>query len=130
MRVIEQARVASTDVFLPGVNGMSIWTKNMFLAEDRILCFELVAKANASFPPLRTAQDSKLMMSIVGEMGPWLRQAGQGRDVSPFEFVIPRHVLTTDLASAATFRRPPPSSSVSAVAGSMDLSLVSQINCG
>ncbi|KAL8281055.1 hypothetical protein RQP46_006413 [Phenoliferia psychrophenolica] len=29
-----------------GVNGMSIWTKNMFLAEDRILCFELVAKAN------------------------------------------------------------------------------------
>ncbi|KAM0753153.1 chitin synthase [Meredithblackwellia eburnea MCA 4105] len=29
-----------------GINGMSIWTKNMFLAEDRILCFELVAKAN------------------------------------------------------------------------------------
>ncbi|KAK4056773.1 hypothetical protein OIO90_002325 [Microbotryomycetes sp. JL221] len=29
-----------------GVNGMTIWTKNMFLAEDRILCFELVAKAN------------------------------------------------------------------------------------
>ncbi|KAG0150823.1 hypothetical protein CROQUDRAFT_37815 [Cronartium quercuum f. sp. fusiforme G11] len=29
-----------------GVNGMNIFTKNMFLAEDRILCFELVAKAN------------------------------------------------------------------------------------
>ncbi|GAA6028478.1 hypothetical protein JCM8097_007048 [Rhodosporidiobolus ruineniae] len=29
-----------------GTEGMSIWTKNMFLAEDRILCFELVAKAN------------------------------------------------------------------------------------
>ncbi|KAG6853182.1 hypothetical protein C0991_006292 [Blastosporella zonata] len=29
-----------------GINGMSIFTKNMFLAEDRILCFELVAKAN------------------------------------------------------------------------------------
>ncbi|GAA5981736.1 hypothetical protein JCM11641_004230 [Rhodosporidiobolus odoratus] len=29
-----------------GTDGMSIWTKNMFLAEDRILCFELVAKAN------------------------------------------------------------------------------------
>lgn len=25
---------------------MSIWAKNMYLAEDRILCFELVAKAN------------------------------------------------------------------------------------
>lgn len=29
-----------------GLNGMGIFTKNMFLAEDRILCFELVAKAN------------------------------------------------------------------------------------
>ncbi|KAF7367307.1 hypothetical protein MSAN_00792800 [Mycena sanguinolenta] len=29
-----------------GINGMSIFRKNMFLAEDRILCFELVAKAN------------------------------------------------------------------------------------
>ncbi|KAJ7655266.1 chitin synthase [Mycena polygramma] len=29
-----------------GINGMSIFQKNMFLAEDRILCFELVAKAN------------------------------------------------------------------------------------
>ena len=29
-----------------GINGMSIFEKNMFLAEDRILCFELAAKAN------------------------------------------------------------------------------------
>jgi chitin synthase len=27
-----------------GIYGMNIFTKNMFLAEDRILCFELVAK--------------------------------------------------------------------------------------
>lgn len=29
-----------------GINGMGIFEKNMFLAEDRILCFELAAKAN------------------------------------------------------------------------------------
>ncbi len=32
-----------------GVNGMNIFTKNMFLAEDRILCFELVAKAGSKW---------------------------------------------------------------------------------
>lgn len=32
-----------------GVDGMNIFTKNMFLAEDRILCFELVAKAGAKW---------------------------------------------------------------------------------
>lgn len=32
-----------------GVNGMTIFQKNMFLAEDRILCFELVAKHGESW---------------------------------------------------------------------------------
>jgi cellulose synthase/poly-beta-1,6-N-acetylglucosamine synthase-like glycosyltransferase len=32
-----------------GIYGMNIFTKNMFLAEDRILCFELVAKAGAKW---------------------------------------------------------------------------------
>lgn len=32
-----------------GINYMNIFKKNMFLAEDRILCFELVAKRNASW---------------------------------------------------------------------------------
>ena len=30
---------------MKGIYGMNIFTKNMFLAEDCILCFELVAKA-------------------------------------------------------------------------------------
>ncbi|KAJ5895587.1 chitin synthase-domain-containing protein [Penicillium taxi] len=32
-----------------GIEGMSIFKKNMFLAEDRILCFELVAKAGCQW---------------------------------------------------------------------------------
>ncbi|KAK4699893.1 chitin synthase, partial [Phenoliferia sp. Uapishka_3] len=32
-----------------GTENMSIFAKNMYLAEDRILCFELVSKANASW---------------------------------------------------------------------------------
>jgi len=32
-----------------GIHGMNIFTKNMFLAEDRILCFELVAKAGCKW---------------------------------------------------------------------------------
>ncbi|KAJ5241572.1 chitin synthase, partial [Penicillium citrinum] len=32
-----------------GIEGMNIFKKNMFLAEDRILCFELVAKAGYSW---------------------------------------------------------------------------------
>ncbi|KAI9452078.1 chitin synthase [Russula earlei] len=32
-----------------GIYGMNIFTKNMFLAEDRILCFELVAKAGCQW---------------------------------------------------------------------------------
>ncbi|RAR00376.1 chitin synthase [Stemphylium lycopersici] len=32
-----------------GIDGMNIFKKNMFLAEDRILCFELVAKSGAKW---------------------------------------------------------------------------------
>lgn len=32
-----------------GVHGMGIFQANMYLAEDRILCFELVAKQNDSW---------------------------------------------------------------------------------
>ena len=32
-----------------GIDGMNIFKKNMFLAEDRILCFEVVAKAGSKW---------------------------------------------------------------------------------
>ena len=43
--LLNQAAVADR-LGKKGIYGMDIFTKNMFLAEDRILCFELVAKAN------------------------------------------------------------------------------------
>lgn len=48
-----------------GVYGMNIFTKNMFLAEDRILCFELVAKANAKWT-LTYVKPSKAETDVPG----------------------------------------------------------------
>ena len=39
-----------------GIDGMNIFKKNMFLAEDRILCFELVAKAGQKWYVLSTCR--------------------------------------------------------------------------
>lgn len=45
-----------------GINGMNIFQKNMFLAEDRILCFELVAKQGARWR-LAYVKPSKVSLS-------------------------------------------------------------------
>jgi chitin synthase len=48
-----------------GILGMDIFTKNMFLAEDRILCFELVAKAGAKWT-LTYVKPSKAETDVPG----------------------------------------------------------------
>lgn len=47
-----------------GINGMNIFQKNMFLAEDRILCFELVAKQGARWK-LAYVKPSKVSLPAV-----------------------------------------------------------------
>ena len=48
-----------------GIYGMGIFEKNMFLAEDRILCFELVAKAGARWT-LTYVKPSKAETDVPG----------------------------------------------------------------
>ncbi|KAL0959110.1 hypothetical protein HGRIS_014407 [Hohenbuehelia grisea] len=61
-----------------GIHGMSIFTKNMFLAEDRILCFELVAKANARWTltyvkPSKAETDvPETAVELIGQRRRWL----------------------------------------------------------
>lgn len=57
-----------------GIYGMGIFTKNMFLAEDRILCFELVAKAGDRWT-LSYVKPSKAETDVPG-MTPRLLSAG------------------------------------------------------
>ncbi|KAF5364984.1 hypothetical protein D9758_008079 [Tetrapyrgos nigripes] len=61
-----------------GINGMSIFQKNMFLAEDRILCFELVAKKNARWTltyvkPSKAETDvPETAAELIGQRRRWL----------------------------------------------------------
>ncbi|KAJ6626890.1 glycosyltransferase family 2 protein [Mycena sp. CBHHK59/15] len=61
-----------------GINGMTIFQKNMFLAEDRILCFELVAKANARWTltyvkPSKAETDvPESAAELIGQRRRWL----------------------------------------------------------
>ncbi|KAI0314805.1 glycosyltransferase family 2 protein [Amylostereum chailletii] len=61
-----------------GIYGMNIFTKNMFLAEDRILCFELVAKAGARWTltyvkPSKAETDvPEQAVELIGQRRRWL----------------------------------------------------------
>ncbi|KAJ7904483.1 glycosyltransferase family 2 protein [Mycena olivaceomarginata] len=61
-----------------GINGMNIFTKNMFLAEDRILCFELVAKAGDRWTltyvkPSKAETDvPETAVELIGQRRRWL----------------------------------------------------------
>jgi chitin synthase len=61
-----------------GIYGMNIFTKNMFLAEDRILCFELVAKANERWTltyvkPSKAETDvPETAVELIGQRRRWL----------------------------------------------------------
>jgi chitin synthase len=61
-----------------GIYGMNIFTKNMFLAEDRILCFELVAKANEKWTltyvkPSKAETDvPESAAELIGQRRRWL----------------------------------------------------------
>jgi len=62
-----------------GIYGMNIFTKNMFLAEDRILCFKLVAKAGDRWTLLTYVKPSKgetdvpeTAVELIGQCRRWL----------------------------------------------------------
>ncbi|KAJ7591104.1 glycosyltransferase family 2 protein [Mycena floridula] len=61
-----------------GIYGMNIFTKNMFLAEDRILCFELVAKKNDRWTltyvkPSKAETDvPETAVELIGQRRRWL----------------------------------------------------------
>jgi chitin synthase len=61
-----------------GIYGMNIFTKNMFLAEDRILCFELVAKEGAQWTltyvkPSKAETDvPETAVELIGQRRRWL----------------------------------------------------------
>jgi chitin synthase len=61
-----------------GIHGMNIFTKNMFLAEDRILCFELVAKKGDKWTltyvkPSKAETDvPETAVELIGQRRRWL----------------------------------------------------------
>ena len=88
-----------------GIHGMDIFTKNMFLAEDRILCFELVAKAGAKWTltyvkPSKAETDvPESAPELIGQRRRWLNgsfAASIVRDMSnytPCTYSFYRHSM-------------------------------------
>ena len=74
-----------------GINGMNIFTKNMFLAEDRILCFELVAKKDEKWTltyvkPSKAETDvPETAVELIGQRRRWLNGSFAASVVSQFE---------------------------------------------
>jgi cellulose synthase/poly-beta-1,6-N-acetylglucosamine synthase-like glycosyltransferase len=73
-----------------GIYGMGIFTKNMFLAEDRILCFELVAKKGAKWTltyvkPSKAETDvPETAVELIGQRRRWLNGSFAATVVGPF----------------------------------------------
>jgi len=77
-----------------GIYGMNIFTKNMFLAEDRILCFELVAKAKERWTltyvkPSKAETDvPEMAVELIGQRRRWLNGSFAASVVSTEKVVI------------------------------------------
>jgi len=73
-----------------GIYGMNIFTKNMFLAEDRILCFELVSKKNDRWTltyvkPSKAETDvPETAVELIGQRRRWLNGSFAASVVSNF----------------------------------------------
>ena len=78
-----------------GIYGMNIFTKNMFLAEDRILCFELVAKAKAKWTltyvkPSKAETDvPESAAELIGQRRRWLNGSFAASIVSVYTGLYP-----------------------------------------
>jgi chitin synthase len=100
-----------------GIYGMNIFTKNMFLAEDRILCFELVAKAGDRWTltyvkPSKAETDvPETAVELIGQRRRWLNGSFAASVVSiklddrdsRVTYAVPQ-VRTGELFPAVPFR--------------------------
>lgn len=90
-----------------GIYGMNIFTKNMFLAEDRILCFELVAKAGAQWTltyvkPSKAETDvPESAVELIGQRRRWLNGSFAASVVRASCFIVLLPILIS-FASVST----------------------------
>ena len=104
-----------------GIYGMNIFTKNMFLAEDRILCFELVAKANERWTltyvkPSKAETDvPESAAELIGQRRRWLNGSFAA------SVVRARLLVLLESVSEAAFRSMPSSTSSSSIGLVMEL---------
>lgn len=95
-----------------GIYGMNIFTKNMFLAEDRILCFELVAKKNDRWTltyvkPSKAETDvPESAPELIGQRRRWLNGSFAASVVSltsfPVQILARRFSLFLDSTLSST----------------------------